>query len=1816
MMGALLAAVLFYTAIAVPVAEANVWEERRQYAQAPAMDAGARSIFSGISQVLPAASALQLAGDAQALPGGLGALPYSYGRVQKIHVEPGSRLPLVVLIQDAHQIETAQKNVARILNHIQEEMDRAEGRPMPLIIGKEGARGAYNLAKFRNIRFKEMQKEVNEILLAKSFINGAEYFGVSAEKEPLLWGVENETSYAANVQAYQKGQEAAAQSAEMFGAMESAIHAAKTRVYSKEMMALDRVQDQYEAQEITLTEFLEALGNVQKPDAARYPSILKFFEALKLERGLDFKKVERERNRLSKLLSERLDKEHLRDLVQISLSYRAGRIGTAAYYRFFANQVGAAKIDLSDFAQFDRYVRYAMLTERIASDALFKEVESFKDAIQDRLARGAEEKDLLRQSSLFRLVRKMSRCELNPVEWKTYESSRAEILKLQKRFGAVSLDAILPVYESFYRASDRRNSDMVKNLLAKIENVRKTRSQHPPMVALIAGGFHTAGIQKEMEASKMSYVTLSPGIGEVYGKGTDYLQVFSVDPTPLEKMLLGEKVLVDAPNALAAKPMAGVAVADRTKMVENLNARLLAAFGAESGEDADAIRREIREAFGIDSEVDEVEKGLFAHTRQFQVGSYHVVLTRKPGARQNAAALKDHAEAVESYWLSRPFGSGRGTSFDAESADHAVTLIYDAGAAEIARSKISSVVSQIRSAVTPAFIGGGNSVNTGGANGRRSEKTPFLGILYFAHIGFLVGIYEFFTFFTIDWGRSNNFAAAAEMLLTTVMMAGLADLVTSTLFNFYFKLFGKTSALPRKDFRSGIPSDHRAMIAYMLLSNTEQNSAEAFENMAESYLNSLDAGGNVSAVLVSASNGIGIIEHELVQRDAMREKIRETLRAEFAADIQDGPRAEMWKTLRSSWRERGLTQSEMEEAAERHIESAAKNFMYVHRTSRVLKKPGQYQDLMVMASNGGDRAFAYTDPRYGALARLRGQIVFGMDGNVINDAGLSDEAYRQKIEALSLRMEEDMDAIRSAGRTAETGVDVSYRYTMVMDKDNTLPAGSLLKLVETAAANPDRGLLQPRTAMAGIRTWHTWKESLTFSWASGIPAGLFGAFGRFGFYGKGLINNGAYIRSVIGTESDPIEALPIDTMSHDTIEALYLNPAYVEDVRVMEEPTQNYFSRNEQAVRWMTGDIKNSIFLFRSFFNRHRADPAEGRPWYRNWHAGHSSRPSAGAFYLANLPTILLVTNPIGLVWIAYRIFNPWVDFHNAGLQTAMTVGVILILVILPKCFQGIIEVRDAFRALFSRREKSARKFVSSLGTFGIALLDSILSPVVFFPDMLSSHTRLARAVKAVKTGKATWRPQDEVEREMSQPGLAMVFKKLAYMPITGALFLAAMKIMGYEGNRFIYPIVLTWIIAPVTIYFLGRNIPARLQNGSVYRALLDKIGAMRGAGRVHILYGAGMAVLSAALVLSSLFGRYSSAQAETPSDVSVEGPADYVTWLPVSGKLNALFPNPKARLTEARAIANRSFLSVMMQDVSEEEMGEMLELLKGSDASLQSAARLQELRAGLKDLTVSIDRSYMAHQNDDRNFRFGYHAARLALLIGKTRSEPELNEVGRVWASFAETGLNVRHNDIAGKPMTSEQSKAFQGMMDWARTHQDGEPVANLSVQLADFTDETASLDEFLREVGVTHGSAENGRKTLLVAHLDSAEIRSRLENSLAAMPMDAPQEARAPYVNLIEGLAGGEVEIVSEENAPRSAGNLLDAAALLAQSGRVPTGVQITTSDAARWDLTRFKNLREMRNVTVEILLWVAKGVSFRIPLADIDRMIAERRKIDIQA
>ncbi len=571
------ALIFLASTLSAPVAEANFWKERRnaarsssptQVAQLPASQGALLPWNQKVLNGLPANPAQSLSFSAKGLPDGLRRLLTPYADIHSFHLAPsfsGSDAwsfsntkthPLVVLVQDAHDVPEAQRNIALLLNDYQSQLGLR-------LVGLEGARGGFQLAPYRALSGRESVRLISDYLLDSRLITGAEHFGLTAPREPSLWGIEDEPLYLSNVDAfrntlpYQKSVET------YEAALAAMLSQLKTRIYGAELKTADSVVSRYADGSLPLPEYVGALSAFQGSRVAisAFPNVAIFQRALELEKALDFQKAEAERNILLKRLTQSLSPAEASGLLNASLSYRQQKIGFGDYHGLLKSFAGKHGISLDEFPQLNNYVDYAMAVDRLDRQKFLEELSGWEAAVCDGLAKSEAQRGLLRLSRDAGALHKLFTHSFTADDWNNYLSHKDRFARFTERLSSLGksagvsteslteLPAPLSVYEDFYRRASDRNETFVRNLSARM------KSEGARSALMVAGGFHTDGLRSLLEKRKVSYVVLTPRIAKVDASDR-YLDVFARGRTPLEKLMLGEKLFIHAQLNLAAAPAA------------------------------------------------------------------------------------------------------------------------------------------------------------------------------------------------------------------------------------------------------------------------------------------------------------------------------------------------------------------------------------------------------------------------------------------------------------------------------------------------------------------------------------------------------------------------------------------------------------------------------------------------------------------------------------------------------------------------------------------------------------------------------------------------------------------------------------------------------------------------------------------------------------------------------------------------------------------------------------------------------------------------------------------------------------------------------------------------------------------------------------------------------------------------------------------------------------------------------------------------------------------------------------------------------------
>mmetsp|Transcript_91460 Transcript_91460/g.167880 ORF Transcript_91460/g.167880 Transcript_91460/m.167880 type:complete len:2228 (-) Transcript_91460:33-6716(-) len=601
----------------------------------------------------------------------------------------------------------------------------------------------------------------------------------------------------------------------------------------------------------------------------------------------------------------------------------------------------------------------------------------------------------------------------------------------------------------------------------------------------------------------------------------------------------------------------------------------------------------------------------------------------------------------------------------------------------------------------------------------------------------LCAIFVFaFAVYNVDWQQTRPaigllIAAIQGLLHWSVLEFPLQTIAT---------LLTKGAKLAKAE------ADHQTIcLNYNLLATSQADIDECMTNMMEGYL--LNLSDQVASCLVSATNDPALMQYELQMRNDQRAQIYKQLYRDglsWAGFIEGGEVNPAFE--KKIWTK--FEHLDKTDFVQNHLhkicENFAKDYMIVHRRTRVLRKCGQYQDLILL-SQGHDKSFTYCNPMYyGKAARKFDDYLFHPSEDTANVKGRH------------------------------------FDYTLVLDSDTRVEPLSVFDMLEVAAAYPEKAIVQPAIKM------DCGPEDSIFMHLDAMRQRVFEPMsvtmttllGKSSFFGKGLIKNAAYAKYCLGTHDRLIESVPINVLSHDTFEAAVLNPLYCNCVFLLEAPCHNYITWDIRERRWNLGEMLLAGYFWPDSFGwlTEKAQRYFQKDKFNKVHVRTVTKLDKVSSYFAHSALRQMCLKPMLLLYIVVMHFSV-MKWKWTPLATVM-----FAIVIFPK-----------FCTL------NRNNWVDVILETGASILQ-------FTPEGIVGTIRVLSALKAHFVGAATWIPQRAVEEESrtSNPfifSIKFLWYYSAFALIWGMRIALYSTAVGPEA-LFILTILGTLFMLPVYVGF------------------------------------------------------------------------------------------------------------------------------------------------------------------------------------------------------------------------------------------------------------------------------------------------------------------------------------------------------------------------------------------------------------------------------
>ncbi|MFH1776503.1 MAG: hypothetical protein ABH952_02960 [Candidatus Omnitrophota bacterium] len=478
-------------------------------------------------------------------------IPRSWGRIKEIYEGTGDKF--VIHIQDAHCNYEAQEKISKIVDRLAEVYGVN-------VIGLEGGAGRLNtfvLSTYPNAKVRQM---VADYLLKNNEITGSEYAAAISNVPLKVYGIENMQLYVDNLAAFNTLDTSSKDILNYFSRIEGMFNQLKEHIYSRELLEIENKKADYEAAKIGFNDYCRYLAskldksNINKEEWLVFSTLL---EALELEKNIDFDLAEQGKKNLISLLTNALPKGQLQTLVEMTIAFKNAHISSAAYCSYLKDLALEHNIAYEGFENFDRYIAYASLYDKIENGRLFDDIEALEETLKESLFVDAKERELSKLFKMLSILEKMVTLKMINKDMVYFTENRADftdeafmdfINNIAPQYGldldTSSMNTInqnITQWEQFYHAAAKRDDALVVNTLALLdkENVKTA--------AMIVGGYHTRAVTDILREKDVSYMVITPYITK--NVKSEYMEMLKGKETILDKfnefLPVGTMALID-----------------------------------------------------------------------------------------------------------------------------------------------------------------------------------------------------------------------------------------------------------------------------------------------------------------------------------------------------------------------------------------------------------------------------------------------------------------------------------------------------------------------------------------------------------------------------------------------------------------------------------------------------------------------------------------------------------------------------------------------------------------------------------------------------------------------------------------------------------------------------------------------------------------------------------------------------------------------------------------------------------------------------------------------------------------------------------------------------------------------------------------------------------------------------------------------------------------------------------------------------------------------------------------------------------------------
>ncbi|MFH1209103.1 MAG: glycosyltransferase [Candidatus Omnitrophota bacterium] len=413
----------------------------------------------------------------------------------------------VILIQDAHAVVDAQENIVKILGHLQ----KSYGVRLTAL---EGAKGRLEPILLKTFPEPSIKRKILAGYEKRAELTGPEMAAVLQEDASEFRGMENWGLYEKNYSAYLQVQQKKDPLLSQWNTFKQSLDRERAKVYDSDLNEFEEVRENFLSERASLLDLLLYLSKFQNllKTASGYQELPGLIASIGYEQSGKPEALVP----LVRKIADEFKVKYLRGLgVKAEMNfynrYQAFNTGqiTAGQMLQYLVQLGSEHgkvVELTPVLK--KLLGHAEILSEIKGSRLCDELESFLSEVESSLTKTPAERELSEKYQKLFLLKGMIALELTHEDLAKYQKEPDAYLSLVAD-PAFKQD-LAPALE-FYQAALERDQAFMEKIDAMMKDTKQKA------VAVVAGGFHTRGLERILKEKGVAYAVVTPKIASLTG---------------------------------------------------------------------------------------------------------------------------------------------------------------------------------------------------------------------------------------------------------------------------------------------------------------------------------------------------------------------------------------------------------------------------------------------------------------------------------------------------------------------------------------------------------------------------------------------------------------------------------------------------------------------------------------------------------------------------------------------------------------------------------------------------------------------------------------------------------------------------------------------------------------------------------------------------------------------------------------------------------------------------------------------------------------------------------------------------------------------------------------------------------------------------------------------------------------------------------------------------------------------------------------------------------------------------------------------------